>query len=241
MSTNVFFNNYGRSQEQFLYQDLIIEAIRQFGIDFYYLPRTLNNYDPLYGADDISSYDAAFPIEMYVASYDGFEGDGDFLSKFGLEIRDRMTFVVAKRIFDNEIGSVTKAIRPNEGDLIYYPLNQKLFEIKYVQNKPIHYPLGDLPTFELFAELFQVSDERFNTGIEELDQIQMEFSQNILDYSLHDSLGNYLVNENGDILVNSTYQNKTLDPILDNNNVNAISDPILDFSESNPFSEFIKG
>ena len=98
----------------------------------YYIPRKLNNYDPVYGADDQSSYEQAIMIEMYIKSINGFSGDGSFLSKFGLEIRDQVVFSVAQRIFSEEVGTVTTQVRPNEGDLIYFPLNNKCFQIKFV-------------------------------------------------------------------------------------------------------------
>ena len=98
----------------------------------YYIPRKLNNYDAVYGADDQSSYENAYPIEIYIKNVDGFQGDGNFMSKFGLEIRDRVVFSMAQRIFNEEIGTFTNQVRPNEGDLIYFPLNKKCFQIKYV-------------------------------------------------------------------------------------------------------------
>ena len=125
MATNFFFNNFQASQEQLLLEDLVIEAIRIYGHDIYYIPRTLNNYDDVYGADDQSSYGQAYPMEMYIKSYDGFKGDGSFMSKFGIEIRDRVIFSVAQRRFSEEVGEFTTQVRPNEGDLIYFPLNKK--------------------------------------------------------------------------------------------------------------------
>jgi len=150
----------------------------------YYVPRTLNNKNEVYGEDDISSYDSATLVEFYIKNVDGFGGDGNFMSKFGLEIRDQVTFVIAKRVFDEEIGFAANYVRPREGDLIYFPLNHKLFQIKYVDNKPIYYPMGALQTFELTCELFEYSGESFNTGIGEIDDIQDKLSMNVLDYSV---------------------------------------------------------
>ena len=104
MATNFFFNNFQSSQEQLLLENLIIEAIRQYGQDMYYIPRKLNNYDSVYGADDQSSYENAYSIELYIKSIDGFSGDGDFMSKFGVEIRNQVIFSVAQRRFNEEIG-----------------------------------------------------------------------------------------------------------------------------------------
>ena len=144
MATNFIFNNFQASQEQLLLEDLVIESIRIYGHDLYYLPRTLNNYDDVYGADDQSSYDQAFPIEMYIKSIDGFGGDQEFLSKFGVEIRNQVVFSVARRRFNEDVGEFTTQVRPNEGDVIWFPLNQRAFIVRYVNKYEMFYQLGTL-------------------------------------------------------------------------------------------------
>ena len=124
MTTSVYFNHFENTSEQALHQDLIIEAIKNFGIDVFYIPRTLVNEDILYGEDTISEFTNAHLIEMYVKSVDGFEGDGDFISRFGLEIRDQVIFSVARRRFDNL--DINSQDRPLEGDIIFLPLNKKI-------------------------------------------------------------------------------------------------------------------
>ena len=131
-----------------------------YGEDMYYCPRVLKNYDPLYTADDSSEYDSAYLVELYIKSVDGFSGDGNFLSKFGVEIRDQVVFSIAQRVFNQEIGTQTKQIRPNEGDLIYFPLNNKCFQIKYVNKFEMFYQFGALQTWELTCELFEYSNEK---------------------------------------------------------------------------------
>lgn len=185
MATNFYFNNYQNSQEQLLLESLIIESIKIYGEDMYYVPRTLNNKNEVYGEDDISSYDSATLVEFYIKNVDGFGGDGNFMSKFGLEIRDQVTFVIAKRVFEEEIGFAANYVRPREGDLIYFPLNRKLFQIKYVDNKPIYYPMGALQTYELTCELFEYSGEQFNTGVADIDDIQDKLSLDIFDYGIN--------------------------------------------------------
>mgnify|MGYP003348856930 CR=1 FL=1 len=118
MATSVFFNNFQASGEQELLDSLIIESIRIFGHDCFYIPRKLNNYDSVYGADDQSSYEQAILMEMYIKSIDGFSGDGNFMSKFGLEIRDQVTFSIAQRVFADEVGAYTTLTRPREGDRV---------------------------------------------------------------------------------------------------------------------------
>jgi len=239
--TNFYFNNFFATGEQNLLEELNIEAIKIYGIDLYYLPRTLVSFDPVYGEDDISEYNAAIPIEMYIKSVDGFEGDGVYLSKFGLEIRDQITFTVARRVFENNITlefDVTQS-RPFESDLLYYPLNKKLFQIRFVNYLPIHYPLGALQTYDLVCELFEYSNERINTGITDIDELQTKFSTNILDYSIIDENGNYLVSENVDYVVQEQYGEAQANvAVIDSaaNTVQTAANTFLDWSETDPFS-----
>lgn len=237
MATNFYFNNFQNSQEQLLLENLIIESIKIYGEDMYYLPRTLNNRDELYGADDSSSYDEAILVELYIKNVDGFGGDGSFMSKFGLEIRDQVTFTIAKRVFEDEIGIARDFIRPREGDCIYFPLNRKIFQIKYVDNKPIYYPLGALQMYDLTCELFEYSGEQFNTGIPEIDDIQDKLSLNIFDYGVLTQDNFMLATEDGDYLVLETYNIETIDPNADNEFIEKEALEFLDFSERDPFSE----
>ena len=205
MATNFFFNNFKSSQEQQLLENLIIEAIRIYGEDMYYVPRNLNNYDQLLTADDQSSYEQAFMVEFYIKSVNGFTGDGNFMSKFGLEIRDQVVLSMAQRVFSDEIGAYTTLVRPREGDLIFFPLNNKCFQIKFVNKFEMFYQLGALQTWEMTCELFEYSNESFNTGIPEIDIIQTKFSTNVLDYAITDEEGLYLVTEDDDFIVNEQY------------------------------------
>jgi len=174
MPTNPYFNHLQNTSEQNLHQDLIIEAIKNFGIDVYYLPRTLVNLDVLYSEDTISEFNSAFLIEMYIKTVDGFEGEGDFISRFGLEIRDQMILSVARRRWDNlEILDYT---RPKEGDLIFLPLNKKIYEIRYVEHESVFYQFGKLPIYDLTCELFSYDDQKIDTGIQEIDQIEDDYS-----------------------------------------------------------------
>jgi hypothetical protein len=237
MATNFFFNNFKNSQEQLLLENLVIESIKIYGEDMYYLPRTLVDQDLIYQSDSISQYNSAYMIEMYIKSVNGFSGDGVFMSKFGLEIRDQVTFSVAQRVFNDEVQTFTNILRPNEGDLIYFPLNKKAFEIKYVENKEFFYQLGALQTYELTCELFEYSSEVFNTGIEEIDQIQTKFSLNIFDWAILDENGDRLLDENADYIVVEGYSAGQIDALADNEDLQTESDNFLDFAERDPFSE----
>ena len=210
----------------------------------YYVPRELKRYDKIYGEDAISEYNRAILVELYIKSVDGFTGDGNFMSKFGLQIRDQAVFSISQRVFTAEIGSITSQTRPNEGDLIYFPLNQKCFKIMYVKKQEFFYPMGTLPTWEVTVELFEYGSERFNTGIPEIDKLQKDFSLNILDYALRDETGNPLLDESENVLVTEQYNLSNLNPAADNDAIQQGTDnfplgsnDFIDFSERNPFAE----
>lgn len=178
--TNVYFNHKVES-EQNLFEDLIIESLGIYGQDVYYLPREILKKDDILN-EDYSKFAASYIIEMYVANDEGFGGEGSLLTKFGLEIKDTATFIVAKKRFrqlveieQNEIVN----IRPREGDLIYLPLAKALFEIKFVEHEKPFYQINQLPTYELQCELFQYNQEELNTGIEDIDDLEIAYGQNI--------------------------------------------------------------
>ena len=172
MPTNTYFRNFDARNEQELLHSLVTESIQIYGHDVNYIPRTLVNEDTILGEDSISEYKDAYSIEMYIKSVDGFEGEGDLVSKFGLEIRDQIVFSVARRAFEGlDIG-----VRPKEGDLIYFPLTEKLFQIMFVEHETPFYQTGALPTFDLTCELFTYSDEKLDTGVEEVDVIEQKQS-----------------------------------------------------------------
>ena len=236
MATNFFFNNFQSSQEQLLIENLVIESIKIYGHDVFYIPRKLNNYDDVYGADDQSSYEVAYPIEMYIKSFDGFKGDGNFMSKFGLEIRDQVVFSMAQRIFNEEIGQFTTQVRPNEGDLIYFPLNNKCFQIKYVEKFEMFYPLGRLYTWEVTCELFEYSNERISTGVPEIDALQKHYDINAIDWVIRDLDGGPLLTEESDYL---TLENSATEDMIISDDATEIqeeSDLFVDFSITDPFS-----
>jgi hypothetical protein len=238
--TNPFFNQYKNTGEQDLYEALIIEAIGIYGLDCYYLPALLENYDPLFGESPLKEYNTYYPVELYIKSVDGFEGDGTYLSKFGLEIHDQIVFTLARRTFDREVGSINGMVRPNEGDIIWYPLNNKPFQIKYVNYLPIHYPLGALYTYDLTCELYSYDNSKFSTGITGIDSLMAPFSTNILDYNLIDENGNYIEDENGNYIVDEAWTTGVANTATigdDSYDVGSESNAIIDFSEHDPFSQ----
>ena len=193
MATNPHFQHFDATNEQYLVQDLIIESIKIYGHDVYYMPRTLVNEDTLYSEDTISAFNDAYVVEMYIKNVDGFEGEGDFMSRFGLEIRDQITFSVAQRTFKNLLLDSTYA-RPKEGDIIYFPLTKKVFEIRFVEHESVFYQTGALQTYDLVCELFQYEDQAIDTGIEDIDKIEREESYSI-DVVLDSGTGTYTTGE----------------------------------------------
>ena len=193
MATNPHFQHFDATNEQYLVQDLIIESIKIYGHDVYYMPRTLVNEDTLYSEDTISAFNDAYVVEMYIKNVDGFEGEGDFMSRFGLEIRDQITFSVAQRTFKNLLLDSTYD-RPKEGDIIYFPLTKKVFEIRFVEHESVFYQTGALQTYDLVCELFQYEDQAIDTGIEDIDKIEREESYSI-DVVLDSGTGTYTTGE----------------------------------------------
>lgn len=174
MATNIYFSQKVKS-EQRLYEDIIIESLKMYGQDVYYLPRDIVNKDPVFFDDVPSRFNSSYKIEMYIENPDGFDGEGDLMTKFGVELRDQATFIVARRRwsdtvrkYDNEIQSV----RPREGDLIYLTLSNTLFEIMHVEHEQPFYQLSNLPTYKLRCEKFEYNDEQLDTGIETIDNIE---------------------------------------------------------------------
>jgi hypothetical protein len=177
VATNFYFNNFPVNQitsEQLLVEDLVIEALKIYGMDIYYMPRsTGDQVDMLYGEDTLKQYTAAYPLEMYLEDVTGMEGEGDFMSKFGLEIRDEMTFLVSRRRF---VFTVNQQ-RPNEGDLIYVPMLQNFFEITFVEhenNQAMYYTLGrgrggNVYVYALKLKQWVFSNELVLTGNAEID------------------------------------------------------------------------
>lgn len=173
MAKNVYFSGGTRS-EQRLYEDLIIESLKIYGHDVYYLPREIVSKDDLFTEDVLSKFDENYMIEMYISNYEGFEGDGSLLSKFGVRIADEATFIIAKRRWEDLIASsnnLVSTFRPNEGDAIYLPLTDQLFQIKFVEHEKPFRQLDGIQTYGLVAELMEFSNERLETGVSEIDNL----------------------------------------------------------------------
>ena len=184
MATNFYFNNFPANQitsEQLLVEDLVIEALKIYGMDVYYLPRTTRDQvDYLFGEDTLKEYRTAHPIEMYLENVTGMDGEGDFISKFGLEIRDEVTMLVSRLRFRYTVNGYT---RPREGDLIYIPMMTAFFEITNVEsenNQAMFYTLGrgrggNVYVYALQMKQFVFSSEIIDTGIKEIDVVIRDY------------------------------------------------------------------
>ena len=175
MATSPYISQKVRS-EQNLYEDIVIESLKFYGQDVYYIPREIVNKDKVFLDDVPSRFTDAYKIEMYIENTEGFEGEGDLFTKFGIELRDQATFVVARRRWKALVGNFldTNNFRPREGDVIYLPLSESIFQILKVETETPFYQLSQLPTFRLQCELFEYSDEDFDTGIDTIDDVEYE-------------------------------------------------------------------
>ena len=219
MATNPFFSNYNFFNEQQLIDDLVIESIQVYGVDTYYVSRRSSSFDHILNEDSLTIFDAAYHVDLYVKSVDGFQGEGDFLSKFGLQIRDTATFTIAYRTFERFVTRLTpEIIRPREGDLIYMPMNNKFFKITFVEHESVFYQSGALQVYDLKCELFEYSNERFETNIDAIDTHYDEYKTSDITNleSMYDA-----------------------DPIAKNIFYEERGNDIIDFSELDPFSEVI--
>jgi hypothetical protein len=168
VSTNPFFDHETVDSEKQLIEDLTIEAIQINGSDMIYLPRELVSEDFLYGEDQQSAFESGYWLEIYVENVAAFGGEHEFFAKFGLEVRDEAVFVASKRRFQEQVQHLEHA---REGDLIYWPLSKKLFEIKHVDYENPFYNLGQLHTYRMTVQLFRYAQEEFETGIPEVDEV----------------------------------------------------------------------
>ena len=186
MARNVYFSQTVKS-EQNPYEDLIIESLKIFGQDVYYLPRTIISRDDILGEARGSKFDDAYIIEAYIENASGFEGAGDLYSKFGLEIRDEATFIISRKQWNKIIGvweTDSDYPVPQEGDILFLPMTNKFFEITFVEHEQPFYQLSNLPVYKLQCSLYEYNEEDFETGVDAIDITQVKNSYQVtLDYT----------------------------------------------------------
>jgi len=215
VATNPYFNYYTQHNEQSLLEDLTVESIRQFAHNVVYLPRNINIEDPLMVEPITQSFQHALDVEMYIKNWDNYQGEGQLLSKFGLEIREQMTFVLTHRSFNQFIKNTTHKPRPWEGDCIYIPMIHTVYQIKYVDSSASFFQLGKNYSWEIVSEILEFNNEKFETGRVEIDKLNPPFE--------HVDDPNYNLDD-----YDKTAQNTVIQDEGDN---------ILDWTESNPFGE----
>lgn len=209
---NVYFS-HGTRNEQYLLEDLIVESISIWGQQFYYIPRTLVAKDEILGEDRLSKFKEAFPIDMYLESVDGFEGQGAFIQKFGLMMEQSATLTCARRTWERVIGKHGETVLPNrpcEGDLLYFPLTNGLFEIKFVDHQDPFYQLKKLYVYRIQVELFQYASEKMETGIAAIDVFE---SLKTMDTTLQPNID--VVDSYGD---NNKFKDEATSVVFDTNN-----------------------
>lgn len=245
MATNFYFQSgipMGKRSESLLVEDLIIECLKIYGFDCYYLPRVAVNRDMILNEDPTNKYEDAFPLEVYLENTTGFGGT-DLLTKFGVEIQDTATFIVARRRWEQEVGRKRASVlltRPAEGDLIYFPLTKSFFEIKYVEVKDPFFQVGKLYVYKLECELYQFSHEDVNTEVREIDEVADKYEQNLEDafaLLLEDNTQLLLETLSPSELTLESYDINNTDKNAQNDNFETNVSDILDFTERNPFGE----
>lgn len=186
MATNLYFSQKVKS-EQDLYENIVIESLQMYGQDVFYLPRTIVAEDTIFKEDVVSKFEDAYQIEMYLENIDGYGGDGDLFTRFGVELRDQANFVVAKKRWEEvAFNNSSSQVRPNEGDLIFIPMSNSIFEITRVEDERPFYQLSNLPVFRLTCELFEYNDEDFDTDIPDIDAVEQGYAYQYI-LSLADS------------------------------------------------------
>lgn len=203
MAVNRYFNNFPSEQrinnEHLLMEDLIVESIQIMGHNVYFIPReSFDEGDMIFGEYSKSAFNKAYMIEAYLLNVGGHEGQQDFFSKFGLEIRDNDNFMISRRSFSRIVPGTIRQ-RPQEGDLVYVPILHKMFEISFVEHEVMFHQIGKrLPyVYELKCEAFRGSQEPINTGVEEVDQVAVEnsFTTQLKVRPTSDSYSGYLYGE----------------------------------------------
>jgi len=240
MATNPYFDNFQNSSEQGLIEDLIIESIKIYGHDVTYCPRTVVSRDEILNEDTTSKYEDSYNVEMYIKNVEGFEGEGDFLSRFNIQIRDEITFTIANRRYVQQIGDDQDSERPREGDLIYMPLTEKVYVVKFVEHEAVFYQMGSLQMYDLRCELWEYSGEDLNTGIAAIDDLETTYT---LVADADDGVTYYA---NGDVIIDANTgrpagvadswytENDAFD---DASSFQYKADEFIDFSEADPFSD----
>lgn len=232
MPTNPYFDHtkFNRgSSEHNLVQNLVDETIKIHGLDCYYIPREFVDEDFLFGEDNLSQFTMAFLIEVYVESNDAWQGKGDFLGKFGLELNDEANLIVSRQRFLTEItDNLTNITNPREGDLIYVPTLDLICEIRFVEHDRPFFQLGQHYTYTMTVERFAYSYETLNTGVADIDQIGTDYANN-------DDASNSLNPDNTQI---ETEADGSATDGFDDSGTDDRGTGVINFDETDPFAGY---
>lgn len=238
MAVNQYFSNHSSNNEQALVDALVTEAISIYGHNCYYVPRTLVNENDVYNEAEEESFDAAYSLEFYIKSFDSFAGEGTFLSAYGIEIRDELVLTVSITTFATYVtGEDATITRPREGDIIYIPMIGAAYQIKRADKRAVFYQMGALQSYDLTCQLYEYSNDTFNTGVSAIDDKYNAFAFDNDTYELRSEANTILTTEAGGRLEIETYIIDDLDPFADNEEFQDRGETIIDFSERNPFSQ----
>lgn len=245
MATNPHFSWFKEDSEKDLMDDLTVEYIQMYGYDLYYLPRFAVNKADVFGEDFLQRYPQAVQMEVYIENVEGMQGEGDLFAKFGVLIRDRITFTLARKRWEElqsttylEVDGAQWALptRPNEEDLVFFPLVGKLFRVMHVEHEKLFYPLGRRTVYSLECELYEASSERIDTGVPEIDAIEDATSLDVDTHALQDESGESLLDESGEVLIDEAEMPESSEPLANNSLYQRSVDSVVDFSEWNPLS-----
>jgi len=237
MAANPYLNNYFQSNEQDLVHNLMIEAIEFFGLDVNYLKRTPMDVDEILNEPQYEVFSNNAIVTAYVKNSTSFEGDGQFLQKFGLEIRDQITLTVSLRAFNEDVGTPLSLSRPREGDIVYVPILNTMYQIKFVENASIFFQMGDIQSYDLVCDLLEYNNQVFDTGNTTIDTLYTAQTNDASGFFIVTSGNTAIVTSDGDNLVTSEYDPKTFTVYADNEQFQIESDLIIDWTDIDPFSE----
>jgi hypothetical protein len=240
MAVSTFFDNFTNYGEQQLLADLGTEMIQRYGIDVYYMPRSHVNIDRLWNEDTLSEFNQATAIEVYIKTFTGWQGEGDLMQKFGISMADQVTFSMMRNRWADEFTNFQPSlIRPLEGDFIYLPLTNALFEVKFVEHESNFYQTGMLTYYDIKAERVNISNEKIETGVADIDNIGSKFSTAVDDFFFSDQDGNALLAGDGSGLTEGQFDTDVIDPSTQNSLFSTEGRAFIDFSKKNPFGEII--
>lgn len=240
MAVSTFFDNFTNYGEQQLLADLGTEMIQRYGIDVYYMPRSHVNIDRLWNEDTLSEFNQATAIEVYIKTFTGWQGEGDLMQKFGISMADQITFSMMRNRWADEFTNFQPSlIRPLEGDFIYLPMTNALFEVKFVEHESNFYQTGMLTYYDIKAERVNISNEKIETGVADIDNIGSKFSTAVDDFFFSDQDGNALLAGDGSGLTEGQFDTDDIDPSTQNSLFSSEGRTFIDFSKKNPLGEII--